>query len=225
MTTPPLLTGIVDTYSGDGAWDFDAARAGGVVAVIHKATEGRTYCDPVFDHAMRCAAMTGMLRGAYHFGRSGNVAAQVALFLSRAMFLGPDVLLCLDLEGDLDDPATMSTSEACSFLEQVRGITGRWPVLYGGSSKTAERMRRTDDATRAVFANCDLWLANYSRRPEAPAPWARWALWQYSDGKPGVGPRDEASFPRVTPGFHRCDRSAFDGTRDELAAWWSASGR
>lgn len=220
-----MLTGIVDTYSGDGEWDLDVAKAGGVVALIHKATEGRTYSDPVFDHAMRCAALVGLLRGAYHYGRPGDGAAQADRLIARAQVHGPDVLLALDLEGDLDADTTMSTAEARAFLERVRALTGRWPLLYGGRSKTKQRMREADAETRAVFARCPLWLAQYGEEPRTPPPWAQWDLWQYSDGKPDDGPRDRVAFPRSTPGMHRADRSAWRGTRDELAAWWASCGR
>lgn len=220
-----MITGIVDTYAGDGPWDLDVARAHGVVALIHKATEGITFSDSVFDHAMRCAALVGMLRGAYHFGRPGDGAAQADRLIARAAVHGPDVLLCLDLEGDLDASTTMSTAEARAFLERVRALTGRWPLLYGGASKTRERMHRASAEERAVFGRCALWLAKYGDEPRAPAPWDDWALWQYSDGKPDDGPSDRVLYPRSTPGMHRADRNAWRGTREELAAWWASVGR
>lgn len=230
-----MITGIVDAYAGDGAWELDVAARAGVVAIFHKATEGLTYRDSVFDHAMRCAALVGMLRGAYHYGngRSGG-AEQAKRFLAAVTPHGPDVLLCLDLEGRLDDRdhdgipddrGTMSTADARAFLEHVRAVTGRWPLLYGGRSKTAERMRTADAETRAVFARCPLWLAQYGEEPEAPEPWGSWDLWQYSDGKPKDGPHNQVLYPRSTPGMHRADRSAWRGTLDELRVWWATVGR
>lgn len=229
-----MITGIVDLYSGDGEWDLDVAFAAGIEAVIHKATEGRTVTDAGLPHAVRCARMLSLRIGAYHFGRPHDVPGQVEHFLSTcAAALGPttwfngDTILCLDLEGDLDAPTTMSTEEAADFVTRVRERTYRWPVLYAGTSKLRERMRRASADTRATLAQCPLWLAAYGPDPAtygAPEPWAAWSLMQYTDGRPDVGPRDQLAYPRVTPGFHRCDRSAFRGTVDDLAAWWSSAG-
>lgn len=222
-----MITGIADVYGGDGAWDLNIAKQAGIVALIHKATEGMTYKDSVFAHGMRCAAMVGMLRGAYHFGRPGDGAKQADEFLKIVSPFGNDILLCLDLEGDLASPKTMKTEEAQAFLEQVRAVTGRWPLLYGGQSKTKERMRLAKASTKEVFSRCPLWLAKYGEEPVAPDPWDEcgWSLWQFSDGKPDYGPRDQTAFPRSTPGFHRCDRSAFKGSVEELKTFWETAGR
>lgn len=166
-----MITGIADVYGGDGAWDLSIAKQAGIVALIHKATEGMTYKDSVFAHGMRCAAMVGMLRGAYHFGRPGDGAKQADEFLKIVSPFGNDILLCLDLEGDLASPKTMKTEEAQAFLEQVRAVTGRWPLLYGGQSKTKERMRLAKASTKEVFSRCPLWLAKYGEEPVAPDPW------------------------------------------------------
>lgn len=226
-----MITGICDVAHMDGAWEFDVAARAGVVAVIHKATEGRTVKDSVFAHAMRCAPMVGMLRGAYHFGRPHDVPGQVEEFLStvrEAVGNADDVLLALDLEGALDKPSTMSTSEAAEFVRLVHARTGRWPLLYAGPSKLRQRMREASPEDRAALAACALWLAAYGPNPTtygAPEPWSTWSLLQYTDGRPDVGPSDEAAYPRTTPGFHLCDRSAWRGTETELRVWWLSVGR
>lgn len=228
-----MITGICDVAHMDGAWEFDVAARAGVVAVIHKATEGRTVKDSVFAHAMRCAPMVGMLRGAYHFGRPHDVPGQVEEFLETvhaAVGDAQDVLLALDLEGSLDKPSTMSTSEAAEFVTLLRARTGRWPLLYAGASKLRQRMRVrvASPGVRGALASCPLWLAAYGPDPatyDAPEPWAAWSLLQYTDGRPDVGPDDEAAYPRTTPGFHLCDRSAWRGTVGELRAWWLSAGR
>ena len=56
--------------------------------------------------------------------------------------------------------------------------------------------------------------------------WARIALWQYTNGHDG--PADQTTYTRRTAGceLDPCqDRSAFDGTEAELAAWWTTAGR
>lgn len=222
-----MITSVVDCYKGDGEWDLDVAKKGGIRGLIYKATEGMTYKDSTFGHAMRCAAMVGMLRGAYHFARgegSGTGREQAREFLSVVTPYGSDILLCLDLEGDLESPRTMKTDQAAEFLQEIRAKTGRWPVLYGGLSKTRERMKLASPELRQVFGNCPLWLAKYGEAPTTPQPWSKWSLWQYSDGKPEFGPRDKVNFPRSAPGFHRCDLNAFDGTTEELEHFWETAG-
>ena len=60
--SPVLCTGIVDMHHSDGAYDLAVSRAGGIVAMIHKATEGLDWRDPKFIaaiHALRdCPIVT-----------------------------------------------------------------------------------------------------------------------------------------------------------------------
>jgi lysozyme len=67
------------------------------------------------------------LWGAYHFLRSGSIAAQVDFFLKVA---APDdtTLLALDHE-DIRVPLI----DAKEFLLRVEDTVGRKPVLYSGS--------------------------------------------------------------------------------------------
>ena len=215
------LGGIVDIYSGDGEWDL--THATGLRCLIHKATEGTTFTDPGLAHAMRCAAMVGALRGAYHFGRSSSSGKEQAdRFYDLVRPLGADIRLILDLEGALDAPKTMTTEQARDFLLRIEERDGRSAMLYGGLSKTRERMRAADEATREVFGRAELWLAAYSEpstKLKAPAPWTRWTLHQYTDGK--VSPGDEATYPKRFPGFHGADLSfSIYETPEEFRASW-----
>jgi hypothetical protein len=48
---------------------------------------------------------------------------------------------------------------------------------------------------------------------------------KYTNGR--EGPDDQVLYPRTVAGFERPqqDRSAFNGTVDELAVWWRTCGR
>lgn len=226
-----MFTGIVDIHHDDGSYDLDEVVAGGVTALWHKATEGVTFHDPKFVRAMDGARAAGLLRGAYHFARgTSDAVAQADEFLATVQKITApeEVLLALDLEGSLDDPKTMTTSNAAAFVLRVREVTGRWPVLYAGLSKLRARMRDADESTRDALGHCPLWLAAYNCDPASltpPSPWSAWSLQQYTNG--AEGPKDEACYPRETKGFHRLaqDRSAFRGTPDELRVWWTSAGR
>ena len=224
-STPGLTTGIVDFYSGDGPYDLAAAKAGGIIAIIHKATEGLTYRDRGFADAMNAAAANGVLRGAYHFGNGASTGAQQADAFLSVVGNNPDILLALDLERNPNQTAgTMTTSQAAQFVQRIYNRTGRWPILYAGLSDLVNRVHAASSTDLLTLAHCDLWLAKYGEAPASvPAPWGTWSLWQYSDY--ADGPADRAMFPRVTSGFGRVDRSVFRGSPAQLRAWWSSTGR
>lgn len=239
MSEAQLTTGIVDLHHADHTYDLEAAKRGGLVAVIHKCTEGSDWYDPAFPVVMSRLRAVQLLRGAYHFARNSSSGEnQARFFVESVRELAEDtsdVLLALDLEGQLDDPRTpvnegpdtMTTESAAAFVVEVHHITGRWPLLYAGLSKLRTRMRRCDTSTRDALEHCPLWLAAYGPDPlklAPPAPWASWSLQQYTNGK--AGPRDRATFPRQTPGFERLgqDRSVFRGSAEELRAWWQTTG-
>jgi len=232
MSDRKLFTGVVDVHHADHGYDLEVARAGGIAALWHKATEGTSFKDPAFARGMDAAHDAGLLRGAYHFASGTTDAVDQAREFLRivGMVRGDcDILLCLDLEGGLDKPTTMGTAEAARFVEYVRDASGRWPVLYAGASKLRERARRWP-ADTARLARCPLWLAQYGERPRRERipevfPGGGWQLWQYTNGR--EGPEDTEAFPRTVPGFERPaqDRSAFGGTPEELAVWWRTCGR
>lgn len=228
---PEALSFFTDAHHDDGAFDAEAVRSGGVLGLIHKATEGVTFRDPRFVAAMAQARAAGLLRGAYHFARgTSDAVAQADAFLHVVDTIpdGGDLLLCLDLEGALDSPKTMATPDAVRFVERIHAVTGRWPLLYAGASKLRERARLDPGAITAL-ARCRLWLAQYGERPklaDIPEAWpVGFDAWQYTNG--ADGPRDRVTFPRAIPGFARPaqDRSAFLGDEAGLRRWWAESGR
>ena len=217
--TGPLCTGILDVHHADGAVDAAAMKAGGITALIHKATQGKDWRDPAFVATVTRARDAGLLVGAYHFASGSSGGAQQAdYFLSVA---GPDVLLALDWESNPNATSgDMTPDNARRFVERVREVTGRWPLFYSGAS----RLRSLNLHAGDVLGNCPLWIAQYGEAPKAvPAAWPAWSLWQYSDV--GYGPADRRMYPRDTPGVRVADRSCFRGTAAELAAWWQTCGR
>lgn len=191
---------IVDLSHFNQNADFELAKASGILGVIHKATEGTGFFDPVYASRRAAATQAGLLWGAYHFGDGTDGLAQAQYFLKKVQ---PDssILLALDYETNPSGP-TMTLDQARAFVSYVQQITGRWPGLYGGD--LLRQHAQEDD----VLANCWLWLAQYEPTPVVPSSWATWTLWQYTDSAtvPGIGP---------------CDRSRFNGTAAELMQFWS----
>lgn len=220
-----ITTGIVDVHHDDGGYDLAHAAELGLVALVHKCTEGKDWRDPACEAALGAAQALGLLTGAYHFGSaSAPGVVQADWFLQHAR---PGDLLALDLEHNPGSSGTMSTAEAAAFCQHVFDHTGRWPVFYAGLADLRNRMATVDAASRAILAQCPLWLAAYGPDPARttpPAPWSSWSLMQYTNG--ADGPFDRVLYPRATAGFKRTaqDRSCFRGTADELRAWWSTVG-
>lgn len=228
-STRPLpaapITGIVDLHNADGRRDLGVAARGGIVALIHKATEGRDFIDRGVVRAMADASAAELLRGLYHYGNGTDPVTQADHFL-RVAEPHPDALLVLDCEDNKRSAfGTMTTHGAATFARRVFEVRGRWPVFYSFTSFI--RGLRFDDDSRTVLSRCPLWQAQYGERPRAPASsvWSRIDLWQYTNG--ADGPRDTSMYPRTVPGFARAaqDRSAWFGTVDELRAWWASCGR
>jgi lysozyme len=205
-----MFNGVIDLSHHVRSVDWRAARAAGIAAVIHKASEGATFRDPVFASRREEARAAGLLWGSYHYASGADVEAQVEAYLAYAA-PAPDELICLDYEKS-SSGADMTLDQAGAFVELVGRRTGRRPVLYGG---TLLRERLAAETTpRPDLARCPLWHARYADAPqEVPAGWERWTLWQYTDGFRGPEPRE-------VDGVGPVDRSLFDGTEAEFRRRW-----
>jgi lysozyme len=201
---------VIDIFHGTEKADFAAAKAGGVLGVIHKSSQGKGFVDDKYAQRRTTAAAQGLLWGAYHFGTSADVAAQVQHFLDTAK---PDAntLLALDFETNEPNPSdTMSLAQAKQFVTMVQAKTGRLPVVYGGALIRASLGHTVDP----VLAQCRLWWAQYASVPTLQATWLNYFLWQHTDGKTGPQPHE-------APGIGPCDCNTFDGSALELAQQWA----
>ncbi len=205
-----MINTIIDISHYQHHIDFDRVKADGIVAVIHKATEGETYKDRDYHDKKAEAKAKGFLWGAYHFSSGGSVTNQVEHFLNYAQ-PEDDELIALDFEPSSSGP-NMTLDQAHRFVEMIKTELGRYPMIYGGSMLRDAIGRHLDP----ILANCPLWYARYASRPIG-IPIQVWdkgeMLWQYTDGNVG-------SDPHKVVGIGRCDRNIFKGTIDELRAQW-----
>ena len=201
---------VIDISHHNGNVDLAAAKAGGIVGVIHKATQGTGFVDSQYTTNKQKALGAGLLWGAYHFGTGDDPAQQVNHFLN---VVKPDVqtLVVLDFEAN-QQGTSMTLDQARSFVQQVHHAIGRWPGLYGGSY-LKQQLGASQDP---VLANCWLWYSRYGPEPVAPPTWTKWTMWQYTDGTNGPDPHD-------APGIGPCDRDIFDGDLSQLQALWNGS--
>ena len=205
-----LLNAIIDLSHHNTVTSFADAKAAEVVGVIHKATQGTEFTDATYDQHRAAAKGAGLLWGAYHFARRGDIPGQVDHFLSVAN-LSPDELVVLDFEPNSTE-GTMSLGEAERFITLVQQRIGRPPGLYSGQSFLTDVVGKK---TTTALAQAWLWMARFASIPPTPPPaWQDFALWQYTDGNVGMQPHQVL-------GIGRCDRDKFNGDETTLRTLWS----
>jgi lysozyme len=203
-----MLNAVIDISHHNGkSLDFTAARADGILGVIHKASQGTRARDAMYDVNEKAAREAGLLWGAYHFATGSDAVEQAENFLA-AVGDTEGVLLALDLERN-PTGKSMGLAGARAFVSHVFERTGRWPGLYSGHT-IKELLGKARDP---ILANCWLWLAQYGPRAVVPPNWPIWTLWQYTDG--AVGGR-----PRSVAGIGPCDRDRFNGSEANLRKLW-----
>jgi lysozyme len=202
-----MLNAVIDLSHHNGTVDFGALPQAEILGVIHKATEGVSFVDPLYATNRAAATASGFWWGAYHFGTGGDGVAQAEFFLN-AVQPGQNHVLVLDFEAN-GQRSSMSLAEAAAFVTHIQKTTGRWPGLYGGHYLKGLLGNRRDP----VLANCWLWLSQYGPTPVVPSNWETWTLWQYTDGRLGPPPHEVA-------GLGPCDRDRFNGDLAGLKLLW-----
>jgi GH25 family lysozyme M1 (1,4-beta-N-acetylmuramidase) len=201
---------VIDLYHLDRVASFEDAHKAGIRAVIHKATEGATLTDRLYAQRRMMVLDAGMLWGAYHFLRPGDVAGQAHRFIDEAQPTQATLLAA-----DHEDPR-VSLSDLVDFLDEIETETGRKAVIYSGFL-IKEQLGPALQPRLIVerLAQHRLWLAQYGLAPKCPPAWKAPWLWQFTGD--GEGPE-----PHSISGIGgKCDINSFDGSDEELAAQWS----
>ena len=176
-----LEKAVVDLSHWDSVDSFEDAKDDGVVGIIHKATEADNYFDPTYNQRKRDALAAGLLWGAYHFLRPGNMKDQAQYFVSK-------VGTTLGVYAADHEDEGVSLADLKTFLSEVRRLTGQSPIIYSGHVLKDQLGDRCD----SELSQYRLWLAQYtSGTPSWPkATFPKWWIWQYTeqgecDGIPG----------------------------------------
>ena len=200
---------VLDPFHGNRVDLARVARNPHVVGIIHKATEGTTFVDPACAARREEAARHGLLWGSYHFGRPGDVAAQVDAYLAAAQ-PGPADVVALDVDGIGSEH--MSLADAASFVETVNERLGRYPLLYASREVLAQPMTQ---AVRASLARCPLWFVRYRDRPLG-VPRDTWphgqVLWQFSS--------EIRPVCRIRGADRRTDVNLYNGSLSDVRRAW-----
>ncbi|SEK02541.1 glycoside hydrolase family 25 protein [Paraburkholderia diazotrophica] len=215
VTVAGTIDAIVDLHH-DRPFDAAKAKADGIAAVIHKASEGATFKDDQYKTRREAARKAGLLWGAYHFSSGRPVADQVRNFLEAVEWGAAGVdntgtLLCLDFEPSTSGP-DMTLDQAHEFVTAIKNKSGRWPMIYGANMlRDAVQSHGADP----ILKNCPLWYARYRDQPIGiPVDtWPKFTLWQYTDGKAGP-------LPQEVNGMGHTDRNCFAGSLNGLTESW-----
>lgn len=218
---PRGLDAVIDLSAHNTVDDFRLVRASNILGVIHKASEGDFYADPVCAERRSQAEAAGLLWGTYHFGKGDSSGEQQAAFFLDSSRPTRRTLLALDLEPNEGDPSnSMTLEQAEAFVRAVADSTGRLPLVYVHPKWANGGVRIM---AGSILARCGLWVVDYRDSPEIPAAWATrgWRLWQYTSG---VHSRRRANgYNRTVQGVSGCDRNFFNGDTAAFYRFWNAA--
>jgi GH25 family lysozyme M1 (1,4-beta-N-acetylmuramidase) len=211
MVPAGALPGI-DVSNHQGAIDWSLVAASGTRFAFAKATEGRTFIDPMYATNKAGAALGGVVFGAYHFARPDDTANDAVIeadhFVDVAQLAPGNLLPVLDIESTGGLTQAQVTQWILAWLDRVTVRLGVRPIVYTSPNGWENR---TGDTTAVVDAGYSvLWVAHWGvASPTVPAAnWGGngWTFWQYGncgaipgiDGCVDVDWYETASFDPVT---------------------------
>lgn len=228
------MINVIDCYHGNDIPDFGVLPKSGVMAVIHKASQGSHYRDPLYAKRLPQIVGAGMLAGAYHFLDSSDAKTQADNFIAASGLAsdGPDISVWADYEDNGGNSASLhQLLEFCKIVDSVK--PGVQIGIYSGN-----RIRETlkphagghQDGTmigaEQFFQRHRFWLAEYGPTEKIPFPWNT-PIVPPSETDPGIPApgvflwqfTEKGRIPGL-PGLS--DGNFFDGTFDQLQARWLA---
>lgn len=210
-------TNVIDVYHGDSI-NLEKLKGEGIIAIIHKATEGINFRDPMYAERKSAAKEAGFLWGAYHFATAADWEDQVNHFLDTCQ-PATNEFIAWDWEVPPRHRPPMTLANVRDSVQLIHERLGRFPLIYGGSLLREQIGNREDP----VLKNCPLWYARYRSSPVGVPQntWPTYTLWQYTAA--------EIPFPGTNPpgpleaGGQRVDRNLYQGTDEDLIAKWPLS--
>lgn len=198
---------VVDISHWQTEPDFTKVKAGGVVGIILKATEGTGYVDPTFMAREEKARKAGLITSSYHFLKHGSIGAQMSHYM-RTAAPPPGGRVVIDYE-----------DAACTLDDLRAAVNELMPLqvqitIYGANGFLGAQLGGKRDE---LLATCPLWVASYTTNSQPTtkdlaATWPVWSLWQYTD-------------KATVSGFSApVDGNVFNGTDEQLVKWLSPAG-
>lgn len=207
--TGPTTPGIdVSYYQGTVNWA--AVRAAGMRFAIVRVSSGDTVADTKFAENWAGAKQAGLVRGAYqYFKPNQNVLSQANKMIAAiGTYQRGDLPPVIDVEDSGGLAPAQVAAAVRTWVDRVKGALGVDPMIYTGAYYWRDQI-----GSPTGYANHPLWVANYRVTcPDIPAPWQKWAIWQYSDEG------------RVNGITGPVDMNKFNGTPEQLIAFANGAG-
>jgi GH25 family lysozyme M1 (1,4-beta-N-acetylmuramidase) len=185
-------------------WAAVAEQNPGLIGVIAKCTEGKSYLDPEYAANRAGALQYGLAFSPYHYLHHGDAAGQMAWFLSKAQ-LRQGERIVLDYE-EMDPPVRISDLQEAIF--KLRADRPDLEIAVYGASKLTEDVDDCADTT--WLDGTSLWAARYSEvnQPTVAKAWPYWSAWQFSDDGSIKGYDGDI------------DVNTFNGSKEACRAWF-----
>ncbi|MGE5268371.1 MAG: glycoside hydrolase family 25 protein [Thiohalocapsa sp.] len=210
-----ICDGVIDVSHHNGAIDWPAVAAAGIVLAFVKATQGTRFVDPAFTRNCCGAAKAGVLAVPYHFLDTADADDQADHFLDVADLAAGEPAM-------IDWESAATAEDVVAFGRAVADAAGRDPVAYYGF---AQLMAPLPDLSRWPLMLPEYPHGNRAgdygrlvgRGPRLPP--GRRPAW-------GERPRPY-DFHQYTPAGRiagiatAVDRSIWVGTAAELRAWYA----
>lgn len=201
-----MIRGI-DVSHHNGSIDWAKVKASGIDFAFVKASQGKSFIDPMFFKNFSAAQNAGLLVGAYHFfDPLIDPVAQANRFLDLLKPFSRPFMVALDLEwakgGGATEPwdaltAQQRNEKVNACLDAIQEPLRTKPFVYTCAPFHNEYL------ISLALGYYPLWLARYAKT--LPAGWSNSHIWQYGeDGTcPGItGPvdldRSELSLAELT---------------------------
>lgn len=191
---PPVVTAQpagslpgIDVSHHQDVIDWTLVAASGVRFAIAKASEGRSFVDPMYATNKVLAESNGIAFSAYHFAKPDDSANDAILeadhFVDTAQLVPGNLLPVLDIESTGGLSEAEVTEWILAWLGRVTERLGVRPMVY---TSPAGWENRTGDTTAVADAGYTvLWIAHWDvAEPRLPAnEWSGngWTFWQYSN--------------------------------------------
>ncbi|MGE5460400.1 MAG: GH25 family lysozyme [Solirubrobacterales bacterium] len=177
----------IDVSHWQESIDWAQVAASGQRFAIAKATEGRSYVDPMYATNAAGATANGIMFGAYHFAKPDDTPNDAVLeadhFVDVAQLAPGNLVPALDIERTGGLTQAELTQWILTWLGRVTERLGVKPMVY---TSPHGWLVRTGDTTAVADAGYTiLWVAHWDvSSPTLPAnDWQGngWTFWQYTD--------------------------------------------
>ena len=197
----------IDISHWQGFPDFEEVRASGVLAMIHKASEGTSYIDPNCTTNFVEATNAGISCCTYHWLSPSDPVGQMNFYLGVVDPV-PGERMVIDYEQD-----GCSLAELHDAVRILKADPRQLQVTVSSGHLLKEQLGADHD--QYLAENTDLWLAHYtSGNPTwSHGTYDHWTLWQYSDTGTLPGIEDA-----------HVDFNEFNGSDKELLDWIRPAG-